>query len=150
MSSNSADTSRLPLPALLEAARSAAFAELHGQLSERGYGDIRLGHVSILDSVDRAGTRPTDLARQTGHSKQAVGECVGDLEALGYVDRLPDPTDHRAKLVRLTPRGVKATQMVAEILAAVEREWADRIGQKGVAALREALERLYALGGAGS
>jgi DNA-binding MarR family transcriptional regulator len=138
-------TAWLPLPPLLEDAKAAGFEQLHRRLAERGYADIRHAHGCVFRYVDWEGVRLTDLAELAGHSKQAVGEFVADLEAMGYVERVPDPADRRAKIIRLTPRGMEAKEAALEIFAAIEREWAERIGEKRVEALRDALERLYEL-----
>lgn len=145
MSLDSPTTTWLPLPPLLEDAKSAGFEELHRRLAERGYGDIRHAHGCVFRYVEGEGVRLTDLAELAGHSKQAVGEFVADLEALGYVERVPDPADRRAKIICLTPRGVEAKRAAVEIFAEIERRWAERIGEKRVKALRDALERLYEL-----
>jgi DNA-binding MarR family transcriptional regulator len=143
MSLDSPTTTRLPLPPLLEDAKSAGFDELHRRLAELGYGDIRQGHGCVFRYVQREGVRLTDLAELAGHSKQAVGEFVADLEAMGYVERVPDPADRRAKIIRLTPRGADAKEAALGIFDAIEREWAERIGEERVAVLREALEHLH-------
>jgi DNA-binding MarR family transcriptional regulator len=135
----------LPLPPLLESAKSAGLEELHRRLAERGYADIRHAHGCVFRHVEREGVRLTDLAELAGHSKQAVGEFVADLEFKGYVERVPDPADRRAKIICLTPRGMEAKQAAGEVFAAIEREWAEQIGEERVAALRDALERLYEL-----
>jgi DNA-binding MarR family transcriptional regulator len=145
MSLDSPTTTWLPLPPLLEDAKSAGFDELHRRLAEHGYGDIRQGHGCVFRYVEREGVRLTDLAELAGHSKQAVGEFVGDLEAMGYVERVPDPADRRAKIIRLTPRGIEAKGTAMGIFAEIEREWAEQIGEERVAALRDALERLSEL-----
>ncbi len=142
MSLDSPTTAWIPLPPLLEDAKSAGFDELHRRLAERGYGDIRHGHGCVFRYVERDGVRLTDLADLAGHSKQAVGEFADDLEALGYIERVPDPADRRAKIIRLTPRGEEAKKAALEIFTAIEREWAERIGEERVQALRDALERL--------
>ena len=98
---------RIPLPPLLENAREAGFEELHRRLAERGYADIRHAHGCVFRWVEPEGTRLTELAELAGHSKQAVGEFVCDLEARGYVERVPDPADGRAKIIRLTERGAR-------------------------------------------
>ncbi|HEX3243401.1 MAG TPA: MarR family winged helix-turn-helix transcriptional regulator [Solirubrobacterales bacterium] len=136
---------RIPLPPLLENAREAGFEELHRRLAERGYADIRHAHGCVFRWVDPEGTRLTELAELAGHSKQAVGEFVCDLEARGYVERVPDPADGRAKIIRLTERGAEAKATALEIFAEIEAEWAERIGPERVEALREALEVLYEL-----
>lgn len=135
----------IPLPPLLENARGAGYEELHRRLAERGFPDIRHAHGCVFRWVDPSGTRLTELAELAGHSKQAVGEFVCDLEARGYVERVPDPLDGRAKIIRLTERGIEAKTVAREIFAEIESEWAERIGAERVEALREALEALYDL-----
>jgi DNA-binding MarR family transcriptional regulator len=134
-----------PLPVLLELSKEAGFEEFHRRLAERGYGDIRHAHGCVFRWVEPDGTRLTELAELAGHSKQAVGEFVCDLEAMGYVERVPDPLDGRAKIIRLTERGIEAKTVAFGIFADIEREWADRIGSERVEALREALEALHEL-----
>jgi DNA-binding MarR family transcriptional regulator len=136
----------IPLPPLLEDAREAGFEELHRRLAERGFADIRRAHGCVFRWVEPSGTRLTELAEQAGHSKQAVGEFVCDLEARGYVERVPDPADGRAKIIRLTDHGAEAKAAALEVFAEIESEWAERIGPERVAALRDALEVLHELG----
>jgi DNA-binding MarR family transcriptional regulator len=136
----------IPLPPLLENAREAGFEELHRRLAERGYPDIRRAHGCVFRWVEADGTRLTELADLAGHTKQAVGEFVCDLEARGYVERVPDPADGRAKIIRLTEHGAEAKSTALEIFAEIEAEWAERIGPERVEALRDALEALYELG----
>ncbi len=135
----------IPLPRLLEQAKSAGFDELHRRLAERGYPDIRHAHGCVFRHVERDGMRLTDLAQRAGHSKQAIGEFVCDLEGMGYAERVPDPLDRRAKLIRLTERGAEAKESALEIFAEIERQWAEQIGEERVEALRDALERIYEL-----
>src|SRR3982751_1598385 len=99
------DSEWIPLPALLEEVKEAAIAELHGRLRERGFDEVRPAHGCVFRFIDREGMRLTDLAAQAGLTKQAIGEFVAELERLGYVERVPDSTDHRAKIIRLTKRG---------------------------------------------
>ena len=145
MSTEMQTDSWVPLPALLDNAKAIGYEDLHDRLAERGFDDIRHAHVCVFRWVDSGGTRLTELAELAGHSKQAVGEFVCDLEARGYVERIPDPADGRAKIIRLTDRGAEAKAAALEIFAEVEREWAERIGEERVAAMRGALEALYEL-----
>ncbi len=89
------------------------------------------------------GSRLTDLAQLAGLTKPTVLAAVDDLERLGYVERVPDAADGRAKLVRLTERGAAAAAEGARIIAAIEAEWAVRLGPRRAAALRRALEDLH-------
>jgi DNA-binding MarR family transcriptional regulator len=62
------------------------------------------------------------------------------MEQLGYLERAPDPTDKRAKLLRLTERGREAQAAGFAILDDIEAQWAERYGAERVRALRELLE----------
>lgn len=65
------------------------------------------------------------------------------LPGLGYVERVPGPEDGRAKLVRLTERGVRAQQAGREIVAQIEQGWGDALGRQDFDALKELLGRLH-------
>src|SRR5438270_11986341 len=65
----------------------------------------RLAHTSLLPHIDLDGTRQTEIARRAGVSKQAVGQLVDELVAVGMLARAPDPDDGRAHLVRFTDAG---------------------------------------------
>ena len=75
-------------------------------------------------------------------TKQSVGEVTSDLEQRGYVERVPDPSDGRAKIIRLTERGRAAQALGFGLIDEIEQEWAERFGAERVAALREALEAI--------
>ena len=127
---------------LLEARRSLA-SELDADLAERGYPDLRPGHVVLFLSVDRrSGSRLTDLAEHTRLTKQAMMSMVDDLEARGYVRRVPDPADARAKLVRLTAAGRRAAAECRRAVQSLEQCTRRELGDRSYEAMREALELL--------
>ena len=76
-------------------------------------------------------------------SKPTVVYLVNDLERLGYVERIPDPQDGRAKLVCFTERGVRAQQAGREIVAQIEHDWSELLGRRDFDTLRELLGRLH-------
>src|SRR5919202_3393766 len=98
----------IPLAPLLGQLKELAMDELHRRLHEQGYSEIRPGHGCVFRFIDEEGTRLTELAERSGYTKQAVSEVVADLEALGYVERVPDPLDGRAKTIKLTHSGREA------------------------------------------
>jgi DNA-binding MarR family transcriptional regulator len=136
---------RLPLPGLMGEVKEAAVEELHRQLAARGFDKIRPAHGCVFRFVSREGMQLTELAQLAGLSKQSIGEFVVDLEQLGYIERIPHPSDRRAKLIRLTKRGMEAQAAAQEIFADIERSWAEQVGERRVAALRETLERIQEL-----
>lgn len=137
-----AENHPVPLVGLLEVATEALFAEFNRDLAEAGFTDIRPTHGCAFRFIGPDGLRLTDLASLADITKQSAGEIVTDLERSGYVERVPDPADKRAKLIRLTARGERAQQVGFALLAEIEQRWAERYGVADVAALREALEAI--------
>jgi DNA-binding MarR family transcriptional regulator len=78
---------------------------LHRRFAERGHPEIRPPHGNVMQFLDDGGTRVSVLAGRAEMTKQSMAELVSHLERLGYVERVPEPSDRRAKLVRATPRG---------------------------------------------
>lgn len=116
--------------------------ELHERLAEMGYPDIRPTHTLIFALVDSGGIRLSELAERAQMTKQLVNYMVTSIEELGYVERVPDPEDGRAKIVRLTERGYQASQVGKEIIQSIEQTWADKLGAQDMRELRSLLERL--------
>ena len=138
-----------PLPALLTEVKVAAIDKLRSRLAELGHPAIREGHGCVFGFIDMEhGSRLTDLAGSSGFTKQAVGEAVTELERLGYVERLPDPADGRAKIIKLTELGMDASLKGRRVFAEIEAEWAEQLGSELLAKFREAATRIAALEGA--
>jgi DNA-binding MarR family transcriptional regulator len=138
-----------PLPALLTSVKLAAIDKLRGRIADAGHPEIREGHGCVFGFIDiERGSRLTDLAANAGFTKQAVGEAVTELERLGYVTREPDPRDRRAKIIKLTDRGMDAVIKGRRIFAEIEQEWAKQVGPELMASFREAATRIAALEGA--
>lgn len=135
----------VPLPGLLDIVSEALFAEFRQDLIVAGYGDLRPGHGCVFRFVRDEGIRLTELATRAGTTKQSVGEIVDDLTELGYVERVPDPADRRAKLIRLTDKGKTAQAVGQKLFAQIERRWAQRHGAGRMTELREILEELAAI-----
>ena len=112
-------------------------------LAERGFGDFRPAHGTVGQHISDRGSRVTELARLIQVSKPTVVYLVNDLERLGYVERIPDPADGRAKLVCLTERGTRAQREARKIVAEIEGDWGRALGKRDLAALRALLERLH-------
>ena len=135
----------IPLPGLLEIAGEAMLAEFREELAKNGYEDLRPTHGCVFRFVREDGMRLTELAAHGGITKQSAGELVDDLVELGYVERVPDPADRRAKLICLTERGKRAQGVGFGLFAKVEERWAERYGPERLAELRQLLEEVAAL-----
>jgi DNA-binding MarR family transcriptional regulator len=117
---------------------------LHRRLAERGHPEIRPPHGNVMQFLDDGGTRVSELAERAQITKQSMAELVAHLERLGYVERVPDPIDRRAKLVRATPRGKQLYAIAREVVAEIEADWTRRLGKAKMRKLRELLEELNA------
>jgi DNA-binding MarR family transcriptional regulator len=132
----------LNLAQLLRVPFQALVTNLHDRLATMGYADIRPAHTIIFELVDNEGIRLSDLAERAQLTKQLINYLVGAVEERGYVERIPDPTDGRAKLVRLTARGRQAAEVGGAIIESIEREWAGSLGSEEMRHLRLLLEHL--------
>jgi DNA-binding MarR family transcriptional regulator len=71
---------------------------------------------------------------------------VDDLEQRGYVRRVPDADDARAKVVRLTARGRRYVAEARRAMAALEARARRELGERRYEALRDGLELLISGG----
>jgi len=117
-------------------------ARLFAALAAAGFDDITPAQGRIAARIGRAGTRLTDLAEQALVTKQTAGHLVDQLERAGYVRRVADPTDGRARLVQMAGRGEQVVALARRVEAEVEAEWTAHLGEEVTAALRAALTRL--------
>jgi DNA-binding MarR family transcriptional regulator len=115
---------------------------VHARLAERGHPDVRQTHGVVFQLLDDGGARVSTLAQRARMTKQSMAELVAHLEGHGYVERVPDPADHRAKLVRLTRRGRQAIPVAQEAIADLEARWSNLLGERDMKRLRRLLQRL--------
>jgi len=107
-----------------------------------GFADLTMAQARLAGRLARQGSRLTELADQARITKQTAGVLVDQMEGHGYVQRVPDPTDGRARLVRLAARGQAAAEVAAATVAEVEAEWTAHLGTARMRSLRAALEQL--------
>lgn len=107
-----------------------------------GFADITVAQARVLQRISPNGTRLTELAEASQVTKQTAGFLVDQLERAGYVRRVPDPADGRARLVQLTAKAASAVPVGNGEVAKIEAEWERHLGPRRMAALRNALTRL--------
>lgn len=107
--------------------------ELFLSLAEQGHPRLRPRHGAVLAYLDPEGSRATDLAAQSGQHKQVIGTLVDELVELGYVERKPDPSDRRAKLIVPTELGLDQMTESDAIVARIERGHAEAVGEQAYA-----------------
>ncbi|MBW3562262.1 MAG: MarR family transcriptional regulator [Actinobacteria bacterium] len=117
-----------PLPGLLRPVLDWVEDRHLELMAEAGFDDVRRAHNAVFVHLPAEGRRLTDLADRADISKQAMGELVDDLVDKGYLDRTPDPTDGRAKLIVWADRGERAHEATLEVFARIEAELAEAVG----------------------
>ena len=105
---------------------------------------LRTAHTRLFPHVTMEGTRPSEVARRLGVSKQAIGPLVDELVELGIFERVADPEDRRAVRIRWSARGRQAMLHGLGVLAGLERELAEALGAADAAALHDLLARAVA------
>jgi DNA-binding MarR family transcriptional regulator len=128
------------LPLLLFGGFRTLIDRLHEELARQGYPEARPSHGFAMQAIGTTGVTASELGRRLGVSKQAAGKTVDRLVRLGYVERVAAESDARAKLVRLTPRGLDVLRRSAVIFDDLRAEWVQRLGAEQVAAMESALK----------
>ena len=105
------------------------------RLALRGYDDFPFASASLLWLMDEGGTRSTVLAQRAGVTKQAMSQLVRLMERQGYLEQVPDPTDTRAKVVRMTERGEAVKIACVEVREELNRKVARSLGMDDAALL---------------
>jgi DNA-binding MarR family transcriptional regulator len=115
---------------LLRNPYQALLTKLYARLAASGYADAApsWGH-NVFFYLREGGLRLTELAERTHTTKQAMRYTINQLEAAGYVERVSDPTDGRAKIIRLTERGWEVRRVADEIIASLEEECVRSLGE---------------------
>ncbi len=107
--------------------------------------DVTVAQSRVAARIGPEGTRLTELAEAAQVTKQTAGFLVDQLEKAGYVERVPDPSDARARLVRMAPRGREVVALAREVEAEVREEWETHVGAAEFARLEETMARLRAI-----
>ena len=115
------------------------------RLHERGFDDLAPAHLIVMQYPGPQGLRPSDLAAQLRMSKQALNYLLGELERLGYVERLPDPDDLRSRRISVTKRGDAIAAVIREAVGEIEAEWTEKLGAGRFEELRSLLVELNGL-----
>jgi DNA-binding MarR family transcriptional regulator len=130
-------------PALAAAGR-ALTATMMVKVAGCGFSGMTPALASLMPLLDATGIRPTTLAQRAGVTKQAISQLVRELEARGYVEQVPDSTDTRAKIVRLTERGVALRAACAQVKHDLQSIAIATLGKSRVSRLRRDLVELAA------
>ena len=112
---------------------------LQTRLHERGWPDVSRAQSMVMINVVTGATRPSDIARRLGVSRQAVHMTIAQMADKGIVTFAADPDDARHKRVALTPFGEQMRADAQAAMAGLTESIAARIGPDRFAALVETL-----------
>jgi DNA-binding MarR family transcriptional regulator len=137
-------TDRRLIGELLRNPNAARVRHVERGFAAAGHAAIHPPHLPVFEYVDHErGSRITDLARHANVTAQAMSEVVAYLERHGYVERVADPSDGRARLVRLTARGGELYGVARRLIVELESKWAARIGDRKLRELKRLLGELW-------
>lgn len=135
-------SSELKIGTLLRYPWQAVRLRIHQALVAAGFDDLQPAHLAVLQAPGPDGRRPIELAGAALTSKQAMNRLIQSLERLGYLERTAAQHDGRARIVRLTNRGRRATATIHEAAVEIERELAAELGSERLDALKRELVEL--------
>ena len=98
--------------AMLRASAAVREAMMSAVPDVHGVRGPQFGVLRVIAEAGEEGIRLTDISNRLVVSCAHVTALVDRLEALGLVAREPHPTDRRALLAKLTPRGRQVAEDV--------------------------------------
>ena len=130
------------MPALVNLVAASGAPRLRAAFAAAGLDGIRPAQAVALVPLAAGGLHASDLADRLGVSRQAVAQAVAALERHDYIIRGPHPSDARARIIELTPRGRQALRVMRSNALDVEKRWRDVLGDLRFGELRETLQAL--------
>lgn len=127
------------VPALVNLVAASGAPRLRAAFEAAGLDGIRPGQAVALVPLAAGGLHASDLADRLRISRQAVAQAVAALERHDYVVRGPHPSDARARIIELTPRGRRALRVMRSNALDVEKRWRHELGEHRFRVLRETL-----------
>lgn len=127
------------MPALVNLVAASGAPHLRAAFAAAGLDGIRPAQSVALVPLVAGGLHASDLAERLRVSRQAVAQAIAGLERHGYVTRVPDPLDARARIIELTPRGRQALRVMRSNAIELEKRWQRVLGERRLAQFRETL-----------
>ena len=113
---------RIPFQAIVE--------RIYAELMEAGYTDLRSAHFVVFQQRKPQGVRAIDLADKAQITKQSMSYLINYLETAGYLEKISDPSDGRAQLIRLTEKGADVERIARDAIAQLQTEWEGILGEE--------------------
>ncbi len=135
------------MPALVNLVAASGAPRFGAAFAAAGLDGIRPAQAVVLVPLATGGLHASDLADRLRVSRQAVAQALTALERHDYVVRGPHPSDARARIIELTPRGRQALRVIRSTALEVEKRWRDVLGEQRFGELREILLALLSAEG---
>ncbi len=121
---------------------SGSVIQLYAGVVAAGFDDLSAAHVALWRYPGLEGVRPSQLADRVGITKQSVNDLLGHLEGHGYLSRVPDSADGRARVIRLTAKGGQLGETIYAAAGAAQLQIEEILGPRRFAQLHSSLELL--------
>jgi DNA-binding MarR family transcriptional regulator len=128
----------------MRAIERATHREMLEAIHKAGYPYMRMPHVALMAHMTVDGSRITEFAELMQVTKSAASQLVTFLERHGLVERVADPSDGRASLVRATQAADTGFRAARHRYAEIEEDWEKAIGSERLGELARTLEDLEA------
>lgn len=116
--------------------------QLYAGVIAAGYDDLNAAHVGLWRYPGLEGLRPGQLADRRGITKQSVNDLLRDLEQRGYLLRVADSTDRRARVIRLTAKGWRLQNTIYAAAGTAQLQIEEILGPRRFSELHSSLELL--------
>ncbi len=127
--------------ALMRMGLEVARGRILDALADAGMRDLSLSHLGLFQYPPVDGCRPSDVAKRLNISKQALNHLLGQLEQMGYLERIAAPAS-RQTTVRYTERGWRVLDVTIATMQRLETDWQSQIGTRRFAELKATLKEL--------
>ena len=108
-------------------------------VAKAGIDDMKPQFGYVIRALAERERTLTELAELLDVTKQAAIKVVDEMETRGFLSREADPDDRRAKVLRLTEKGLRVRRAALAASRRMERELRAEVGEEGVEAMRGAL-----------
>ena len=109
---------------------------LQNYLRQQGWSEVTRPQSMIIVNVVMGVTKPSEIARRLGISRQAVHTTIEQMVAMDILTLEHDPTDRRAKVIGFSKRGRQRRQDAQTAMKYLTEELARRIGAQNIENLR--------------
>jgi DNA-binding MarR family transcriptional regulator len=111
---------------------------LQSYLQARGWPHVTRPQSMVMAHVVRGVTRPSDIARILGVSRQAIHTTLGQMIEIGLLELARDAGDGRSKRVVITATGGVMRAAAQEAMGVMSATLEERIGKAAVDSLHDA------------